>query len=459
MIVLILVNTYPLFVARQLTFNSKQTTLQNQVSVILASVTALETYSVENVTQVLRLLDIEGVNRVLVVDSSGETLYERRIGNAEAYHEDWAVPQALSGNDVFSCRFKAGVYESCAAGPFYQTDRVAGAVYLFEADPDQGAILLELQKTIRLASLVILLIGMTVSVLFSHTLTSRIRKLLKGIRQVREGDYGFRVNMNGHDEMADLGDEFDSLAERLQTTEEARRRFVSDASHELKTPLASIRLLSDSILQNPEVDTSTVMEFVRDIGGESERLARTTEKLLSLTRFDNKILSKPVRVNVSVAADGALQILKPIAAERNVSILCDLGSDCYALCSEDDIYQVVINLVENAIKYNVRGGKVHVRTVRQGDDILLVVADTGIGIPEANLPYIFDRFYRVDKARSRETGGSGLGLSIVKSIADEHGGSVTAERRRQGGMRFTITFPYCPADNSDVDRHDTQNDE
>ena len=192
-----------------------------------------------------------------------------------------------------------------------------------------------------------------------------------------------------------------------------------------------------------------IMEFVRDIGSEAERLARTTEKLLNLTRHDNKIAADLYRVNASTAADGAVQILRPIAKAADIALHCDLGSGCYVLATDDDVYQIVINLVENAIKYNVPGGNVYIRTYRMRNKIIITVADTGIGIPETSLPNIFDRFYRVDKARSRETGGSGLGLSIVRSTVEEHGGSVTAAPRDEGGMLFTVTLPYCPSELED----------
>lgn len=443
---LVLVNTYPLFVVRNLTFTSKQTSLENQASLVSSAVSSLDNMSPDNVTQVLRLLDMESLNRILITDLDGAVLYDE-LQHAEAdTMEEWGLERAYSGKFAFHCRFFNGAYHSSAAMPLYSGDIVAGAVYLYEFDPEQGAMLIELQRDIGFASLVICSISILLSIVFSTTLTRRIRLVLRAIRVVREGEYSFRLNVGGHDELAELGDEFNSLTTRLQTTEEVRRRFVSDASHELKTPLASIRLLSDSILQTPDADPEMVMEFVRDIGSEAERLARTTEKLLNLTRHDNKITAEVYRVNASQAADGALQILRPIAKAADITLNSDLGSGCFVLATDDDIYQVVINLVENAIKYNVPGGNVHVRTVRLRNKVILTVSDTGIGIPEASLPNIFDRFYRVDKARSRETGGSGLGLSIVRSTVEEHGGTVAAEPREEGGMRFTVTLPYCPSE-------------
>ncbi|MEG1579237.1 MAG: HAMP domain-containing sensor histidine kinase, partial [Oscillospiraceae bacterium] len=148
------------------------------------------------------------------------------------------------------------------------------------------------------------------------------------------------------------------LTGRLQTTEEVRRRFVSDASHELKTPLASIRLLTDSILQNEKMDDATAREFVGDIGDEADRLNRITEKLLTLTRMDDTAVQPAVPVDVGEVLTKVEHMLKPLAAAVNVSLECHLEENCLIAATEDDLYQIAFNLVENAVKYNLPGGSV-----------------------------------------------------------------------------------------------------
>ena len=151
-----------------------------------------------------------------------------------------------------------------------------GAIYLYESDQTQGELLLALQQNLRTISVIIAVVTLLMSAFFSRMLTARITALLRAIRIVGEGEYGHRLQPVGRDEMAQLAGEFNQLTDRLQTTEEVRRRFVSDASHELKTPLASIRLLADSILQTDEMDPAMVRDFVGDIGSEAERLTRIT---------------------------------------------------------------------------------------------------------------------------------------------------------------------------------------
>jgi len=263
---------------------------------------------------------------------------------------------------------------------------------------------------------------------------------MTSMRIIQKGDYTHKVKLGGHDELTFLGDEFNDLTERLQTSEQKRSRFVSDASHELKTPLASIKLLTDSILQN-DMDLETVREFVGDIGNEADRLTRTTGKLLSLTKVDGQISEDCEIITMAPTVERVIRMLSGIAKQNEITIETDLQQDSPVLILEDDLYQIAFNLVENGIKYNIAGGKLTVRLMRQDDNAILQVSDTGMGIPDDALSHIFERFYRVDKARSRATGGSGLGLAIVRAIVLRNRGEITVDTVMDQGTTFTVTFP------------------
>jgi signal transduction histidine kinase len=215
---------------------------------------------------------------------------------------------------------------------------------------------------------------------------------------------------------------------------------VSDASHELKTPLASIKLLSDSILQN-DMDSETVKEFVGDIGNEADRLNRMTQKLLSLTRIESQEDSDCEIVNIAPTVDRVIRMLTGIAGENKIVIHTQVIQDSPILIIEDDLYQIVFNLVENGIKYNVPGGELFVTLERVEDNAVIKVRDTGVGIPEDSVGHVFERFYRVDKARSRKSGGSGLGLSIVRNMVERNGGKIEVESKVGEGSTFTLIFP------------------
>ncbi|MEI3306404.1 MAG: HAMP domain-containing sensor histidine kinase [Dysosmobacter sp.] len=441
--VLLLLNTYPLRVSQDLVFRSKEATLESSVSVMVYSLSGLDHLTEENVAQAMAVVEETGMSRILVTDETGRVLYDTRetgsaVGEYAFYTE---IVQALLGSDVFTSTYQNGAFRSRASSPVLYQSQVIGAVYAYEYDTEQAALLEGLQANLLRLSAMIGVAVLVLSVVLSRVLTRKIGQLLTAIRQVREGAYSHRAEIAGHDEIAQIGQEFNSLTDRLQTTENARRRFVSDASHELKTPLAAIRLLSDSILQTEHMDPATTREFVADIGAEAERLSRITEDLLRLTRLDSGVLEKPVEVEVLPVLEQVMRMMSLVAQEKQVELTYTAEPGCTVLATPDELHQVIYNLTDNAVKYTGAGGAVQVALSRREENVILTVADNGTGIPEEDLPRIFERFYRVDKARSRAAGGTGLGLSIVSDTVKRRGGTVEAANRPEGGSVFTVRWP------------------
>ena len=442
--VLVLMNTYPLWVSEDLVFRAKETSLQNSVSVMVYSLSGLEELTEENVAQAMAVVEETGLSRILVTDSAGEVLYDTRetndaLGEYSFYTE---IVQALLGNDMFSSSYQNGAFRSRAASPVLYRNQIIGAVYAYEYDTEQAALLEGLQSNLLRLSAGIAVVTLCLSGLLSQALTRKINRLLTAIRRVREGAYSHRAEVPGHDEIAQLAQEFNSLTDRLQTTENARRRFVSDASHELKTPLAAIRLLTDSILQTENIDRETAREFVTDIGAEAERLSRITEDLLRLTRLDSGVMEPPEVVDVLPVLEQAMRMMSLVAQEKGTELTYRTEGRCTVLASRDEIHQIIYNLADNAVKYSPPGSTVQVSLFQSGDQVVLTVEDNGPGIPEEDLPRLFERFYRVDKARSRAAGGTGLGLAIVSDTVTKRGGTVEAANRPGGGAIFTVRWPW-----------------
>nr|WP_326183543.1 HAMP domain-containing sensor histidine kinase [uncultured Oscillibacter sp.] len=441
---LLLLNTYPLLVSEDMVFHSKEATMQSSVSVMVYSLSGLDRLNEENVAAAMAVVEETGLSRILVTDEAGKVLYDTRetggaVGDYVFFSE---IVQALMGYDAFSCIYQNGAFRSRATSPVLYQNRIIGAVYAYEYDTGQAALLEGLQTNLLKLSAMIGVVVLVLSLILSVALTKKIGRLLTAIRQVREGAYSHRAEIGGHDEIAQIGEEFNSLTDRLQTTENARRRFVSDASHELKTPLAAIRLLSDSILQTENIDPTTTREFVMDIRQEAERLSRITEDLLRLTRLDSGVLDAPTAVDVLPVLEQVMRMMDLVAQEKGVEMTYDAAEGCVVQATRDEIHQVIYNLVDNAVKYSA-GGIVQVSLALESGQVALHVADNGPGIPEADLPRIFERFYRVDKARSRAAGGTGLGLSIVSDTVRRRGGTVEAVNRPQGGIVFTVRWPLA----------------
>ena len=407
-----------------------------------ASISDLEVLNSTAVSNAVQQMESLKVSRLIITDHNAVVLYDSQseLSIASKYALLPEITRSLNGNDIFSWSYHAGAMASKASTPIMSYGTLIGSVYMMEYDIQQGALIQALQKNTLIITLILEAAVIIFALLFSTAFTQRLRKIMASMRIIREGDYSHRVVMGGNDELTVLGNEFNDLIERLKTSEQKRSNFVSDASHELKTPLASIKLLSDSILQN-EMDLETVREFVGDIGNEADRLNRMSEKLLSLSRIETQADSDCEIVYIAPTIDKVVRMLSAIAQKNGISIFQDTKDDCPILILEDDLYQIIFNLIENGIKYNTPNGSLTVSVSRSDENAVLTVSDTGYGIPEESLSHIFERFYRVDKARSRKSGGSGLGLSIVRNMVERNHGTITVKSAVNEGTTFTVTFP------------------
>ena len=439
-LVLLLLNLYCSEISQTLFNKSKETSMIEKCQLAADEIAGLEVINTATVSGAVKEMVSLKVTRLIITDQSARVLYDSLNAEPDYYALFPEILCAMEGNDVFFSQYHDGAIQSHAATPIVSYKATLGCVYMMEYDTDQGILIKSLQHTVLRITLILEIVVILFSFVFSKTYSYRLRKIMNSMRIIQKGDYTHKLKLGGHDELSFLGDEFNDLTERLQTSEQKRSRFVSDASHELKTPLASIKLLTDSILQN-DMDMETVREFVGDIGNEADRLTRTTGKLLSLTKVDGQVSEDCEIIKMAPTVERVIRMLSGIAQQNSITIEADLSEDSPVLILEDDLYQIAFNLIENGIKYNISGGKLTVHLLREEDNAILLVSDTGMGIPEDALSHIFERFYRVDKARSRATGGSGLGLAIVRAIVQRNRGEITVDTEVGKGTVFTVTFP------------------
>ena len=435
--------------SQKLFYNSKESSMIEKCSFAATEISKLEVMNPSTVATAVSNLGSLKVSRLLITDQSGKIIYDNEAPkeNQEKYALFPEIVQALGWNNVFSWNYNNGTMQSRAATPIVSYGILIGCVYMMEYDTQQGALVQSLQVNTLYITFVLEIAVIIFSLIFSHTYSGRLKRISSSMRTIREGDYSHTVDMGGNDELTLLGEEFNDLVVRLQTSEQKRRNFVSDASHELKTPLASIKLLSDSILQN-DMDIATIREFVGDIGNEAERLNRMSQKLLSLSRIESQEDSDCEIIYMGPTVERVMRMLSRIANRNCITIVADLKDDCPILVLEDDLYQIVFNLVENGIKYNVPGGKLFITLRRDEDNAIMEVRDTGVGIPEDALEHVFERFFRVDKARSRKSGGSGLGLSIVRNMVERNQGEIQVTSVVGKGSIFTLKFPAFDTEES-----------
>ncbi|GBC95964.1 Sensor histidine kinase ResE [bacterium HR16] len=227
----------------------------------------------------------------------------------------------------------------------------------------------------------------------------------------------------------------------LRRLEQIRSDFVANVSHELRTPLAAIRANAEALLENPTDDLATQRRFLNIIVQQTERLTRMTDDLLVLAKAEARPIPQTQQIQLSSVVRSLVDQLRTQAEDAQVTVVVDVPEDFIVYAQRDQLEQILWNLIDNAVKYNRRGGQVRIRARKTPEGSEIVVEDTGIGIPHEHLERIFERFYRVDKARSRATGGTGLGLSIVKHLVESHGGRVWVESEWGVGSRFGILLP------------------
>ncbi|MBR7173563.1 MAG: HAMP domain-containing protein, partial [Clostridia bacterium] len=273
-------------------------------------------------------------------------------------------------------------------------------------------------------------------------LTNPITDLSRTMRRMGEGDLSVRVPEKGSGELRQLAENYNTMATQLEKMDQSRNQFVSNASHELKTPLATMKIMLETIIYQPEMPEELRAEFMQDMNHEIDRLTGIITDLLTLTKMDNRQDAlKTEDVDMTALTEEILRLLRPVAERRRQTLESRVTPGIIMTGDRTKLNQILYNLIDNAMKYTQDGGTVRVTLDEAGENLIWRVKDNGIGIPKADQEHIFDRFYRVDKARSRETGGTGLGLSIVRQLVKMHGGNISVASEPGQGSCFTVTLP------------------
>ena len=276
----------------------------------------------------------------------------------------------------------------------------------------------------------------------SRYVTKPLKSMTKSLNHISEGYFDERIVIKSFKEFEDMSDAVNNMLSKLNSMENSRQEFVSNVSHELKTPLTSIKILADSLVQQPDAPASVYQEFLGDINAEIDRENRIITDLLELVKLDRKNGDMHIAmVSVNELLEILMKRLKPIAQKHNVDLIYESYRKIDAEVDEVKLSLAISNLVENAIKYNKDGGWVKVTLDSDHRSFVVTVSDSGIGIPEDSLKLRFDRFYRVDKMRARKTGGTGLGLSITRSVVLMHNGQLRVESKEGEGTTFTVKIP------------------
>lgn len=299
-------------------------------------------------------------------------------------------------------------------------------------------------EALMYAALAAMVVAITLSLYLSRSVIAPVSAMSLATQRIADGHYDERVQVNGSDELAQLGMRFNQMAEKLHQVESMRRRLIGDVSHELRTPLTAIKGSMEGLMDGVLPATN---ETYQQIHTEADRLNRLVDDLQELSRVEAHAYELDIRpVNVSSLVQTVVKRLAPHSESKRIALDLELAPDLpRILADEDRAVQVLTNLTGNALQYTSESGKVTISAKRNNDEVQISIRDTGMGIPPEHLLHIFDRFYRVDKSRSRRAGGgSGIGLTIARALVEAHGGRIWAESAGYGqGSTFVFTLPIA----------------
>ena len=374
--------------------------------------------------------------RVMILDSSCLVTYDtgyEDVGKTLLLPE---VVQALQHKDTAKEQKNGTVY--AAASIVGAGDTRVGVVLIVDSLADVHDILGDIGKEAYLLLGTLVLLVLIVMVIISKVFTEPVKNLIDVIRKMSEGHFEQRAKVRGivHNEIVDLAISCNQMADQLEKVESSRQQFVSNVSHELKTPLTSISGYAEMIESGMAKDED-VKRFAGTIHREAGRLLNLISDIIRLSRLDED--QTPVShapVDLHAIAQECMETLTPSAEKRGIALQLE-GGETIVRGEKNSLWELVYNLMDNAIRYNRVNGTVTV-TLK---DHSLAVSDTGIGIPPEHQERIFERFYRVDKSHSRATGGTGLGLSIVKHVAERHNAKISLDSTVGVGTTITVTFP------------------
>lgn len=444
-VVLLVLSSFLLNTLYSYLFDQKKMEVLTSANIIASIVS--ENFTDEYISHKLPQMPLEKNARAIVVDTESTVIYDsyKETSIKNKTFINFSITDALlsDGKNSSNAYKENGSWFIDAAVPIIKGGRTVGAVYLIQSGDSTEDVILHIRNALFiLGGLIIVFVGIF-SASMASVLTLPIERFTKFINNMPK-DSLQHVQINSRDEIGQLAIAFNNLIDRMAELEDKRRIFVSNASHELKTPLSIIKLFSDSLIQTENPDPEFIKEFLSDMNKEVERLTRIIERLLDMTQMDSSQTSMQfIHTDIREIVQEVYDKLTPLAKNKDISLsLNQPDTEVILPVERDTLTEAVYNIADNSIKYTEPGGNVAISLSRDLGNVYIAVSDTGIGIPKEEVQKIFDRFYRVDKARAREIGGTGLGLSIALDAVKLHNGHIEVKSEEAAGSRFTIALPY-----------------
>lgn len=425
--------------------NTRTVDITSQAKLLASQIVAnnyLQDTSSKNITTQLDQLSTIYDGRVMLIDSSFTIVKDTYALDEQKTILAEEVMQAYNGETVQ--KYDADNHYIEMTFPMHdKSGKNVIGVMLVSVSTDSIAATLAILKQYALmiqflVAVIVVIAGFAVSTAFVRP----FRRLTKSIKDVQDGYEADFISVNSYSETETMSAACDEMLRRLQTLDESRQEFVSNVSHELKTPLTSMKVLADSLMGQEDIPVELYREFMTDIGAEIDRENKIINDLLSLVKMDKSAGNINITsVQINELLERIMKRLRPIAQKQNVELVMESFRPVVAEVDEVKLTLALTNLIENAIKYNNPDGWVHVSLNADHQNFFVTVEDNGIGIPKEAQNRIFERFYRVDKSHSREIGGTGLGLAIARNAIIMHRGAIKVHSMEGEGTTFTVRIP------------------
>lgn len=425
--------------------NTRTVDITSQAKLLASQIVAnnyLQDTSSKNITTQLDQLSTIYDGRVMLIDSSFTIVKDTYALDEQKTILAEEVMQAYNGETVQ--KYDADNHYIEMTFPMHDESgkNVIGVMLVSVSTDSIAATLAILKQYALMIQFLIAVIVVIAGFAVSTALVRPFRRLTKSIKDVQDGYEADFISVNSYSETETMSAACDEMLRRLQTLDESRQEFVSNVSHELKTPLTSMKVLADSLMGQEDIPVELYREFMTDIGAEIDRENKIINDLLSLVKMDKSAGNINITsVQINELLERIMKRLRPIAQKQNVELVMESFRPVVAEVDEVKLTLALTNLIENAIKYNNPDGWVHVSLNADHQNFFVTVEDNGIGIPKEAQNRIFERFYRVDKSHSREIGGTGLGLAIARNAIIMHRGAIKVHSMEGEGTTFTVRIP------------------
>ena len=453
MVLLVIIGIVPCLIIEKVIVNSyesravelKKINVKNQCDILgkqLMKEGYLEYQQSEVIDGELSILSTVYNGRILIINRSGRIIKDTYDIDEGKYMLSEEVIQCFEGVDTSYYDDSNDYIEQTVSLKYDKSKQIEGVMLVSTSTGEIRDSIEILEHRGNLLMLAISILVLVLGYLLSKSLVKPFARVSKAIEELTDGYLNEEISVLDYSETQMLSSVFNKMLKRMKVLDDSRQEFVANVSHELKTPMTSIKVLADSLVGQENVPVELYQEFMQDIAVEIDRENKIITDLLALVKMDKKASDLNIeKVNINELMESILKRLKPIADKKKVELVLETYRPIVAEVDEVKLSLALSNLVENGIKYNVEDGWVHVTLNADHKYFYVTVADSGVGIPKDSIDKIFERFYRVDKSHSREIGGTGLGLAITRNAIAMHRGAVKVKSEEQKGTTFSVRIP------------------